>query len=185
MYIFIGCSLLFILLLFLFAQKFAPNSAMMTSFKGNSLKKFIIGLVVASVLSLSYGIYHAATYQPAFLDIKLGNKPYTVLGNIGEFGYFSEQLIKKETETELYFVTWESLHLKNPQIIINYPSGKKETWKPNISLITNTSTKEIDKKYKIKEVYRISPYSFKEAGNVTLTIKENKTTRVETLIKVK
>jgi len=34
-------------------------------------------------------------------------------------------------------------------------------------------------------VYRISPYSFKEAGNVTLTIKENKNTHVETLIKVK
>ncbi|PDY46859.1 hypothetical protein CN680_01215 [Bacillus pseudomycoides] len=63
MYIFIGIVLLFISLVFLFAQRFAPNSAMMTSFKGNSLKKFIIGLVIASVLSLSYGFYHAATYS--------------------------------------------------------------------------------------------------------------------------
>ncbi|KEK23482.1 hypothetical protein [Bacillus gaemokensis] len=184
MYFFIGISLLFILFVFLFAQKFAPNSAMMTSFKGNSLKKFIIGLGVASVLSLSYGIYHAATYKPAFLDIQIDNKPYTVLGDIGEFGYFSEQLIKKENESELYFASWKPLHLEKPQIIINYPSGKKETWKPNLSLLTNKSTKEINKKHKIKEIYRISSYSFKETGNVTLTIKENETTRAEIPIKV-
>ncbi|AIK39011.1 hypothetical protein BG07_5293 [Bacillus pseudomycoides] len=185
MYIFIGIALLFISLVFLFAQRFAPNSAMMTSFKGNSLKKFIIGLVIASVLSLSYGFYHAATYQPSLLDIKLNNTQYIVSVDIGEFGYFSEQIIKKEKETELYFASWKTLSLEKPQIIINYPSGKTETWKPNISLIKNTSTKEIKEKYNIKEIYQFSPYSFKEAGNVTLTITENKTKRAETLIKIK
>ncbi|WP_459503183.1 hypothetical protein [Bacillus sp. C1] len=185
MYIFIGIALLFMLLVFLFAQKFAPNSAMMTSFKKNNLKKFIIGLVIASALSFSYGFYHAATYQPSLLHIKINNTQYIISGDIGELGYFSEQIIKKEKETELYFASWKTLSLENPQIIISYPSGKTETWKPNISLIKNTSTKELQEKYKIKEIYALSPYSFKESGNVTLTITENKTTRAEVLIKVK
>ncbi|HEK9099472.1 hypothetical protein KFD70_00035 [Bacillus pfraonensis] len=185
MYIFIGIALLFILFVFLFAQKFTPNSAMMTSFKGNSFKTFIIGLVIASALSLSYGFYHAATYQPSMLDIKINNTQYIVSGDIGEFGYSSEQLIKKEKEAELYFTSWKTLNLKNSQITINYPSGKKETWKPNISLIKNTSTKELKEKYKIKEIYVLSPYSFKESGDVTLTITENKTIRAKTVINVK
>ncbi|WP_410982532.1 hypothetical protein [Bacillus cereus] len=185
MYIFIGIALLFILLVFLFAQKFAPNSAMMTSFKGNSFKTFIIALVIASALSLSYGFYHAATYQPSMLNIKINNTQYIVSGDIGEFGYFSEQLIKKEKEAELYFTSWKTLNLENPQIIIDYPSGKKAIWKPNISLIKNASTKELKEKYKIKEIYGLSPYSFKESGNVTLTITENKTMRAKTVIKVK
>ena len=185
MYIFIGIALLFILLVFLFAQKFAPNSAMMTSFKGNTFKKFIIGLITTSVLSLSYGFYHAATYQPSLLNIEINNTPYIVSGDIGEFGYFSEELIKKEKEAELYFASWKTLNLENPQIIINYPSGKKETWKPNISLIKNVSIKELTEKYKIKEIYQLSSYPFKESGNVTLTITENNTLRAETVIKVK
>ena len=43
---------------------------MMTSFKGNSFKTFSIGILIA-ILSLSYGTYHAVTYQPSYLDIKL------------------------------------------------------------------------------------------------------------------
>ena len=27
------------------------------------------------------------------------------------------------------------MQLNNPEIIVNYPSGKQETWKPNITLI--------------------------------------------------
>ncbi|MEC0166722.1 hypothetical protein P4L23_30700, partial [Bacillus cereus] len=66
MYIFIGLSLLLILLIFLFAKKFTPNSFMMTSFKGNSFKgnsftTFSIGILIAAILSLSYGTYHAVT----------------------------------------------------------------------------------------------------------------------------
>ena len=70
MYIFIGLSLLLILLIF-YSQKFTPNSFMMTSFKGNSFKTFSIGILIAAILSLSYGTYHAVTYQPSYLDIKL------------------------------------------------------------------------------------------------------------------
>ncbi len=44
---------------------------MMTSFKGNSFKTFSIGILIAAILSLSYGTYHAVTYQPSYLDIKL------------------------------------------------------------------------------------------------------------------
>ncbi|MEC2451468.1 hypothetical protein P9Z54_31820, partial [Bacillus cereus] len=62
MYIFIGLSLLLILLIFLFAKKFTPNSFMMTSFKGNSFRTFSIGILIAAILSLSYGTYHAVTY---------------------------------------------------------------------------------------------------------------------------
>ncbi|TKI18853.1 hypothetical protein FC683_29370, partial [Bacillus cereus] len=74
MYIFIGLSLLLILLIFLFAKKFTPNSFMMTSFKGNSFKTFsigiLIGILIAAILSLSYGTYHVVTFQPSYLDIK-------------------------------------------------------------------------------------------------------------------
>ena len=27
------------------------------------------------------------------------------------------------------------MQLNNPEIIVNYPSGKQETWKPNITLL--------------------------------------------------
>lgn len=47
---------------------------MMTSFKGNSFKTFSIGILTAATISLSYGIYHAATYQPRYLDIELQNQ---------------------------------------------------------------------------------------------------------------
>ncbi|MDM5193685.1 hypothetical protein QUF93_14155 [Bacillus hominis] len=182
MYIFIGLSLLLIFLIFLFAKKFTPNSFMMTNFKGNSFKTFSIGILIAATLSLSYGIYHAATYQPRYLDIKLQNQNYTVFGNVGEFGYFSEKLLKKDAEVELYFVSWEVMQLENPEILIEYPSGKQETWKPNIILIPTNKLKE---KHNIKEIYQLSPYSFKESGKITLTIKEKKATIKKVSIQVR
>ncbi|MGM2720602.1 hypothetical protein ACS2Q2_00130 [Bacillus cereus group sp. Bce009] len=148
MYIFIGLSLLLILLIFLFAKKFTPNSFMMTSFKGNSFKTFSIGILIAAILSLSYGTYHAVTYQPSYLDIKL----------------------KKDTEVQLYFVSWKTIKLKNPVILIEYPSGKQETWKPNIVSIP---VNKLQEKLDIKDIYQLSPYSFKESGEIILTIKEN------------
>ncbi|MBJ9982268.1 hypothetical protein IBT50_24865 [Bacillus sp. S70] len=182
MYIFIGLSLLLILLIFLFAKKFTPNSFMMTNFKGNSFKTFSIGILIAAILSLSYGTYHAVTYQPSYLDIKLKNQNYTVFGNVGEFGYFSEELLKKDTEVQLYFVSWKKMQLKNPVILIEYPSGKQETWKPNIVLIPISKLQE---KHDIKDIYQLSPYSFKESGEITLTIKENnvKNNRISIQIK--
>ncbi|KAA0760321.1 hypothetical protein [Bacillus sp. SH5-2] len=182
MYIFIGLSLLLILLIFLFAKKFTPNSFMMTSFKGNSFKIFSISILVAATLSLSYGIYHAATYQPNYLDIKLQNQNYTVFGKVGEFGYFSSELPKKDAEVELYFTSWETLQFKNPEILIDYPSGKQEIWKPNIVSISTNNLKE---KHRIKEIYHLSPYSFKESGKIKLTIKENNTVSNKVTIQVK
>ncbi|HDR7795815.1 TPA: hypothetical protein QCY19_004508, partial [Bacillus luti] len=142
MYIFIGLFLLLILLLFLFAKKFTPNSFMMTSFTGNSFKTFSVGILIAAILSLSYGIYHAATYQPDYLDVKLQNQTYTIFGNVNDFGYFSEKLPKKDTEVELYFASWKTLQFQNPEILIDYPSGKQEIWVPNIELIPTNKLKE-------------------------------------------
>ncbi|MDM5188708.1 hypothetical protein QUF99_15700 [Bacillus sp. DX4.1] len=184
MYIFIGISLIVILIVFLLAQKFTPNSIMMTSFRGKSFKKFIIGLTFASVLSLSYGIYHSFTYQPPFLDIKIDNTQYTILGDIGELGYFSKQLIKNGQETELYLASWEELNLKAGQIIVSYPSGKEEIWKPSLSLIKSESAKKIKEKFKIQELYQLSSHTFNENGNVILTIKENEHTIAKLSIKV-
>ncbi|AXK18356.1 MULTISPECIES: hypothetical protein [Bacillus] len=182
MYIFISLALLLILLIFLFAKKFTPNSFMMTNFKGNSFKTFSIGILIAATLSLSYGIYHAATYQPSYLDIKLHNQNYTVFGNVGEFGYFSANLPKKDVEVELYFASWETLQFKNPEIFIDYPSGKQEFWRASIVSI---STNKLKEKHNIKEIYQLSPYSFKESGNITLTIKENNGRTKKVSIQVK
>ncbi|MDV6037590.1 hypothetical protein N7X28_13995 [Bacillus sp. SM-B1] len=182
MYIFIGLSLLLILLIFLFAKRFAPNSFMMTSFKGNSFKTFSITILIAATLSLSYGIYHAATYQPKHLDITLQNQNFTVFGNVGELGYFSEELLKKDTAVELHLASWKQMQLNNPEIIVNYPSGKQESWKPNIALFPTNTLKE---KHGIKEIYQLSSYSFKESGDITLTITENNTTNKKISIQVK
>ncbi|MGR3778338.1 hypothetical protein ACT1UG_22020 [Bacillus paramycoides] len=182
MYIFIGLALLFILLIFLFAKKFTPNSFMMTSFKGNSFKTFSIGILIAAALSLSYGIYHAVTYQPSHLDIQLQNQNHTVFGNVGEFGYFSEELLKKDVKTKVYFVSWEPIHLEHPQIKIDYPSGKQEIWTPTISSISTSTLKE---KHKIEEIYQLSPYTFKESGKVTLTIQQDNKTNKKIILTVK
>lgn len=65
------------------------------------------------------------------------------------------------------------MQLNNPEIIVNYPSGKQATWKPNITLLPANKLKE---KHGIKELYQLSSYSFKESGKITLTITENHTT---------
>ncbi|MEB8933088.1 hypothetical protein P4H03_30270, partial [Bacillus cereus] len=74
------------------------------------------------------------------------------------------------TEVQLYFVSWKTIQLKNPVILIEYPSGKQETWKPNIVSIP---VNKLQEKHDIKDIYQLSPYSFKESGEITLTIKEN------------
>lgn len=74
------------------------------------------------------------------------------------------------------------MQLNNPEIIVDYPSGKQETWKPNITLIPANKLKE---KHRIKELYQLSSYSFKESGNITLTITENNTTNKKVSIQVK
>ncbi len=74
------------------------------------------------------------------------------------------------------------MQLNNPEIIVSYPSGKQETWKPNITLLPVHKLKE---KHGIKELYQLSSYSFKESGNITLTITENHTTNKKISIQVK
>ena len=64
----------------------------------------------------------------------------------------------------------ENNTVKNPVILIEYPSGKQETWKPNIVSIP---VNKLQEKHDIKDIYQLSPYSFKESGEITLTIKEN------------
>ncbi|TKI82133.1 hypothetical protein FC699_33240, partial [Bacillus wiedmannii] len=110
------------------------------------------------------------------------NQNFTVFGNVGELGYFSEVLLKKDTEVELHFASWEVMQLNNPEIIVNYPSGKQETWKPNITSLPANKLKE---KHGIKELYQLSSYSFKESGNIALTITENNTTNKKISIQVK
>ena len=72
------------------------------------------------------------------------------------------------------------MQLNNPKILVNYPSGKQETWKPNITLIPANKLKE---QHNIKELYQLSSYSFKESGNITLTITENHTTNKKSQFK--
>lgn len=122
------------------------------------------------------------TYQPNNLDIKLQNQNYTIFGNVGDFGYFSEELLKKDAEVQLNLVSWEALQLKDPEVLVEYSSGKQETWKPNVVLIPTNKLKE---KHNIKELYQLSPYSFKESGTITLTIKENNIKNKKVSIQVK
>ena len=55
-------------------------------------------------------------------------------------------------------------------------------YKPNITLLPANKLKE---KHGIKELYQLSSYSFKESGNITLTITENHTTNKKISIQVK
>ncbi|PEZ00666.1 hypothetical protein CN326_22485 [Bacillus sp. AFS018417] len=171
MYIFIGIGILIVILVFLLAEKFAPNSVMMVSFQGKQLKKFLIGLTIISTFCIAYGIYHKMTYKLPYIDITIDNEKYTVFGNIGELGYYSDALIKKGQETQMYIILWEDIHPADVRIFITYPSGKEEVWEPKMSLLTARSIQDLNQKFKIKEIYELSPYTFKESGNVKITLK--------------
>ncbi|MRG86957.1 hypothetical protein GH754_11615 [Salinibacillus xinjiangensis] len=171
MYILIGIILLGIVAIFIIADKVAPTSAMMSSFKKGTYKKFMIGMSIAALLSISYGIYYSITYQPPFLDITIEDNEYTIFGEIGELGYFSDSLVRQGQATNLYLASWEELGLnQNVQLIVEYPSGKEEIWWPTVSII---EPDKLQNKYGIKEVYRCSPYMFVESGEVQLTVQQN------------
>ncbi|PHB63210.1 hypothetical protein COE93_31480, partial [Bacillus toyonensis] len=51
--------------------------------------------------------------------------------------------------------------------------------------IVSISTNKLKEKHNIKEIYQLSPYSFKESGNITLTIKENNGRTKKVSIQVK
>lgn len=171
MYIVIGSGLLIVVLVFLLAEKITPNSAMMVSFQGKQLKKFLLGLTAIGALCTAYGVYQKMTYKLPFVDITVNNEKYTVFGNIGELGYYSDELIKKEKETHMYITLWEDIRLADARMVITYPSGKVEVWEPQMSLHTDTTKQDVNKKFKIKEIYDMSPYTFKESGMVKVTLK--------------
>ncbi|WP_035430713.1 hypothetical protein [Bacillus sp. UNC322MFChir4.1] len=184
MYILIGIGILIVVLVFLLAEKIAANSAMMVSFQGKQLKKFLLGITAIGVLCTAYGIYHKMTYKLPFIDITVNNEEYTVFGNIGELGYYSDELIKKGKETHMYITLWEDIRLVDAQMVITYPSGKVEVWEPQMSLLMDTTKQDVNKKFKIKEIYEMSPYTFKESGNVKVTLKNGADTIGSMLMKV-
>lgn len=154
----------------MFAAKFAPYSALMSSFNKGSFRNLIIGLSVISIASFSYGIYHYLTYQPSFLDIQVEGKDYTIFGDIGEFGYFADRLPKKGEEIELYFVSWENLTPFRTKLIVDYPSGVKENWNPSLSIMEGASIEALKEKHDIEQLFQASAYTFKEAGKVTIFV---------------
>ncbi|HDX9591001.1 TPA: hypothetical protein ROX98_004070 [Bacillus pseudomycoides] len=184
MYIVIGSGLLIVVLVYLLAEKITPNSAMMVSFQGKQLKKFLLGLSAIGFLCAAYGIYHKMTYKLPYMDITVSNEKYTVFGNIGELGYYSDELIKKGKETHMYITLWEDIRLAHARMVITYPSGKAEVWEPQMSLLTDTAKQDVNKKFKIKEIYELSPYTFKESGNVKVTLKNGADTIGSMSVKV-
>lgn len=185
MYMLIGIFLVLIVLSFLFAQKFAPNSAMMVSFQGKSLKTLLTGITVVAILTFSYGIYHKITYQTPYIDIEVNNNHHTVFGNIGEFGYYSDTLIKKGEETTIMFVSWKEVDHTQTEFHIKYPSGKETIWKPHMSNLHDESIQSVKKAFQIKNIYELSPYTFQETGHTKVTIKDGKEVIGKMIIEVK
>lgn len=169
-YIVLGIVSLVLMLVLIFADKFTTYSAMMSSFKEGTYKKLIISLNVATVAFISYGIYYEITYQPPFLDIQVEGERHTVFGDIGEFGYYTDTLIYKNEETEMHLVSWEELDLENAEIIVQYPSGTEDIWETELSPLEETSISSLKENYQIQDIYKVSPYTFKEKGNVELRI---------------
>ncbi|CAM4127524.1 hypothetical protein BAMA_22410 [Bacillus manliponensis] len=174
MYIFIGICLFLIVLSFLFAQKFAPNSAMMVSFQGKKLKVLLTWITIAAILTFSYGIYHKVTYQLSYIDIEVNNNNYTVFGNIGELGYYSDSLVKQGKETTIMLVSWKEINHTNTEFHIQYPTGKETVWKPHMSKLHNESIQDVKRAFQIKSIYELPPYTFQEAGRTKITLKNGK-----------
>lgn len=174
MYIVIGISLIVLIILLVVIDKFATFSEFMSSFKKGTFPKLIIGLSIAAVLSISYGIYHEITYQPPYLDIQVNGSNHTVFGDIGEIGYYADSLVTQDQETKIHLVSWSNLNLKNDsRITVEYPSGKEEIWNPSVTLVEGTS-QNLKDEYEIEEIYELEPYSFSESGEVSLTIEGGK-----------
>lgn len=185
MYIFIGLAILVVMLLFLFAKKMTPNSEMMVAFEEKNLQKFFVSMGILFILSISYGMYQKATYQLPYVDVKVEGKEYTVFGDIGKLGYFSDQLIKKNQESEVFLVTWNKLDMAKAKMIVHYPSGKEEVLENNMVLAENKVTAKIEKEHNIVGIYKLGSYVFTEKGDIVLQVKEEKEIVAETKIKVK
>ena len=185
MYIWIGAGLIVVALVLAFAQKVAPNSEMMVHFKENGLKKMLIGLTICSSLFFGYGVYHQATYKLPFIDVSINGEKQTIFGNMGSLGYYTDTLIKKEEKTKLFLVLWKEEKLQDASIILTYPSGKEETWKPEMVKVEKNALQVAKEEFDIEEVYELSPYAFKESGKVKVTLKNGETVVGDMKIEVK
>ncbi len=143
---------------------------MMSSFKKKTYEKLILFLSVVTVAFIAYGIYYEVTYQPPFLDIQINGENYTVFGDIGEIGYYAETLLYKDNESEMHLVTWEDLELEQAEIVVQYPSGVEEKWEAEFIPLDQNVISSLTKNYQIHDIYKVSPYTFIEKGNVTLRI---------------
>ncbi|MFC4560201.1 hypothetical protein ACFO3D_18760 [Virgibacillus kekensis] len=162
----IGIALLITLIIVIFADKFAPHSAFITSFKPGTFKKLLIGLSLAGSLSLAYGVYYQMTYQPPILIAETETKKHLIMGNIGELGYYADNGIQINQPVTLHLVCWEKLDQSELAINILYPSGDAQTWKTSLTPVHENFVKDYD----FKGVYKLEPYSFSETGEVKLTI---------------
>jgi hypothetical protein len=175
-YIGLGVCLAVLVLILLFADKITSMSEMMSSFEAGAFKKVIIGLSIASILSLSFGFYANSNNQLPFLIIHLNGQKYTVSGDIGKVGYYAayDSLVNAGEETDLSIVSWKDMDEQSMTLIVTYPSGKKVNWEPKVSKI-DLSSLEIPGDYdksKIKEIYNLSPYRFIEDGEVTIEVRD-------------
>lgn len=175
MYIWIGAGLLFVALVLALAQKVAPNSEMMVTFKENGLKKMLIALTVCSSLFFMYGVYRQATYELPFIDVSIDGEHRTIFGNMGNLGYYTDALVKKDEKAKVSLVLWKEANLKEATVILTYSSGKEEVWKPEITKIEKSAVQYAKEKFDIEEVYELSPYIFKESGKVKVTLKDGET----------
>ncbi|ASN03830.1 hypothetical protein [Virgibacillus necropolis] len=169
-YIIVGICIVVVIITLFLIDKYAAFSEMMGSFSNSGFKKLMVGLSIAAVLSISYGIYAKITYQPPFLDVSINGSSYTIFGDIGDIGYYSDGLVTVNQQVEVNLVSWEELNLADEvDMLVTYPSGKKVSWTSSVTSVEDASINEV------KAIYKLSPYTFEEAGNVTITIKDKST----------
>lgn len=179
MYIAVGIGLIVIIIVLILVDKFAPFSEFMSSFKKGTYKKLITVLGIVAFLSLSYGIYHAVTYQPPFLDIETEEGSRTVFGDIGNIGYYAEGLVKKDEVTNVRLVTWDSLDAGDSlEIAVIYPSGKEEVWQSSVNRLESNG-ENLQSEHGVEEVYELESHRFEESGKVKLNIEDEKTLTID------
>ncbi|SET00039.1 hypothetical protein SAMN05421676_102314 [Salinibacillus kushneri] len=182
MYIIISLIALTCLCSLFFANKFPPHSTLIKKLQKKRYRKVMAGVLIISLVFLSYGIYNNLYSSSEELDITLKDEQYRVLGDIGNVGYFSGEQIIRDQKTNLYLASWRKLDLnQHTEFRISYPSGRKEIWLPSVSVV---ECDHLTDKYGIQEVYKLSPYLFIEKGDIDLSIQENGDQIAEISVKV-
>ncbi len=173
MYIILGIGIIAVVIVLFSIAKFAAFSEFMSGFKKGTFEKLMIGLSVAGVVSLAYGIYYEVTYQPPYLDIQVNGNEHTVFGEIGDVGYYGDGLVTKDKEANLHLVTWEDWNLEGNTVVeLTYPSGATETWEANITELNDQVINGLAEAHDVQSIYELSPYTFTESGNVEVRIQE-------------